>query len=204
MSILGKDDPMTFLRDTMAECIWYMRWRQIPIADPDRLSLEIGDPKSMKGASGYCICRQGDPNVTGACYTIRIRSTVLSLNVPENIRRGILIHELIHTVPECFEHNARFRQYAALSEHDDDGTAYHICDHFSAYYIDHFQEADGCILTCPACGCRHFLKAAEMDRLYKRGVVDMAGRLNAQYEWNCAECGHALEQEKIFPFLQAK
>ena len=52
MSILGKDDPMTFLRDTMAECIWYMRWRHIPIADPDHLSLEIGDPKSMKGASG--------------------------------------------------------------------------------------------------------------------------------------------------------
>ena len=72
----------------------------------------------MDGANGYCLLTQGSPDLAGAYYTLTIRSTVLSPKVPSHVRRGILMHELIHTVPGCMRHDGMFRQYAEQAEHD--------------------------------------------------------------------------------------
>jgi len=87
-------------------------------------------------------------------YEIIISPTVFLPDAPSDIRRGIIMHELLHTVRGCAgKHGKTFRKYAALAEHDGD-TAYHIRDHFSPYFLEHWSEPDGMVSVCPECGSR--------------------------------------------------
>ena len=157
----------------------------------------------MHRASGYCLCTQGSPDLAGAYYTLIIRSTVLSPKVPAHVRRGILMHELIHTAPGCMRHDGIFRQYAEQAEHDGKIT-YCIREHFSPTFLVQYKEESGCIMVCPACGCRYRYAASEMRRLYKRGVIDADGNLRPIYSRTCAECKHPLVLEHVFPGWQTK
>ena len=203
MAVLDKDDPRMFLADEMTRCFLYLRGRNIPVADPDHLTFEIGEPRSMHRASGYCLCTQGSPDLAGAYYTLIIRSTVLSPKVPAHVRRGILMHELIHTAPGCMRHDGIFRQYAEQAEHDGKIT-YCIREHFSPTFLVQYKEESGCIMVCPPCGCRYRYAASEMRRLYKRGVIDADGDLRPIYSRTCAECKHPLVLEHVFPGWQTK
>ena len=203
MAVLDKDGPRMFLADEMTRCFLYLRGRNIPVAEPDHLTFEIGEPRSMDGANGYCLLTQGSPDLAGAYYTLTIRSTVLSPKVPSHVRRGILMHELIHTAPGCMRHDGIFRQYAEQAEHDGK-TRYCIREHFSPTFLVQYKEESGGVMICPECGCRYRITASEMRRMYKQGRIDADGNLLPSCTWHCAECGHPAVMEHIYPGWQSK
>ena len=135
-------------------------------------------------------------------YEIIISPTVFLPDVPSDIRRGIIMHELLHTVRGCAgKHGKTFRKYAALAEHDGD-TAYHIRDHFSPYFLEHWSEPDGMVSVCPECGSRCIRKLSEARQLYQNGLINSTGHTTANHFYSCAECGGMHYQAEVLLPLQ--
>lgn len=96
----------------------------------------------MKKAKGKCIREN-------SAYTIRI-STSIAECLP--LVRDVLAHEILHTLPGCFRHNAAFEKNARLL----DALGYRIRRFFSpeeAESLYGFQEQPAPIqLRCRKCG----------------------------------------------------
>ena len=50
-------------------------------------------------------------------FIIRISSAVLQDNIPDTAIENVIIHEILHTIPYCFNHGKYWTRYAAVINH---------------------------------------------------------------------------------------
>lgn len=56
--------------------------------------------------------RWGQCSCTAGAYSINISSRLLDENVPDKSTKQVIAHEVLHTVPGCFNHGDMWKRYA--------------------------------------------------------------------------------------------
>ena len=52
--------------------------------------------------------------IGGGLFDIQVSASLLEYEMDEQLAKDTIVHELLHTVPGCFKHTGKWRQYADL------------------------------------------------------------------------------------------
>lgn len=64
-----------------------------------------------KARWGYCV------NVAKDLFDIQIAAALLQDGVDDQAAKDTIVHELLHTIPGCFKHTGKWKQYANTINH---------------------------------------------------------------------------------------
>ena len=144
------------------ECIREVKAAQIPAQD-DRIVLITA--KKMKDW-GVCVA-------TPRRFEIHINLRMLSDQCPVKSLKETVIHELIHTCPDAYDHGELFRHYARIM---DERYGYEVLSESDEDAVFHPDMPVLRRLVCPKCGVHSDIRSKEQLRVYEerreRGLHD--------------------------------
>lgn len=146
------------------------------------VSAQITCIKENRRAKKRLGCCKKDRNTLKENFTIEI-STVLD-GESDQVVKEIIIHELLHTCKDCFNHGKKWKRLAALVN---SAYEYHIKTYADREILNIEEKAEGKLRYEIRCTqCRH------VGYRYKRSKMIVNPHL-----YRCAKCGGAIQVRKI-------
>ena len=129
-------------------------------------------------------CRLGQcRKIAGNLFDISISSMLLADEVEDRVTLNTIMHELLHTVPGCLNHNGRWKVYAEF-----------VNKRLPQYNIKRVvkENETGIIVERKAPVCRYILRCTKCGQEIKR---QKETKVVINYKrYRCGKCGGKLER----------
>lgn len=149
--------------------IKWMQSLQLPVADNIK---GLYYNSRLTRAIARCCFRK-----TNGIKTFYLEVGPMFFQIDEEARRNALVHELIHTFPQCFNHGAEFKYWATYFRQ----YGYNVMVHMPSEEIP--LEAYKYLIQCDNCG-----------KIYKRNR--MCDDIKNVQDYRCGRCGGDLKRIK--------
>lgn len=151
--------------------------------DLDRLGIEYGIVSNWT-VNTRAKCRLGQcRKIDGNLFDISISSVLLADEVDDRATLNTIMHELLHTVPGCFNHNGKWKVYAEF-----------VNKRLPKYNIKRIADSNetGIVVERKAPVYRYILRCTKCGQEIKR---QKETKVVINYKrYRCGKCGGRLER----------